>query len=88
MRFWQYVEKCGRGKAKMNTETVEQLKDMQANYMKCQAENKKLMGALIEISNMCIGDFVFDKRLDANVIGEIIYKATGLTNPQLNILDA
>ena len=53
-----------------------------------KAKNKKLMRAAIEISNMCIGDFVFDKRLDANAIGDIIYTATGLTNPQLNILDA
>ena len=44
----------------------------------------KLLEALSEISNMCIGEIAMGYKLDACLIGEIIYKATGLTNPQLD----
>jgi len=43
-----------------------------------------LEAALCEISNMCVGEIAMNYRLDAQCIGEIIYKATGLTNPELN----
>lgn len=56
-------------------------------YMeKCalEDENEKLKDALTEISNMCVGEIALGADLDAAEIGEMIYVATGLTNPQLN----
>jgi hypothetical protein len=53
-----------------------------------EAENKKLMLAMADISNMCIGDVAMGYGLCAQTIGETIYHCTGLTNPQLNDLDA
>ena len=47
-------------------------------------ENKKLLECLAGVSNACIGELAMGYRIDANAIGEDIYKATGLTNKQLN----
>jgi hypothetical protein len=47
-------------------------------------ETNELIIALSEISNMCVGEVAMGYKLDACLIGEIIYKATGLTNPQLD----
>ena len=44
----------------------------------------ELLEVLSEISHMCIGQLTMGYRLDANYIGEIIYEATGMTNPELN----
>ena len=44
----------------------------------------KLLEVLSEISNMCIGDMAMGYKLDPSTIGEMIYKATGMTNPELN----
>ena len=49
-------------------------------------DNLKLLSALCEISNMCIGDITMGYKLDANHIGELIYEATGKTNSELNAL--
>ncbi len=46
----------------------------------------ELLSALADISNMCIGDLAMGYKLDAQIVGETIYKATGLTNPELNEL--
>lgn len=43
-----------------------------------------LIGALTEISNMCIGNLTMNYSLDSQYIGELIYRSTGLTNPELN----
>lgn len=45
---------------------------------------KKLEAALTDISNMCIGELAMGYRLDAEAIGQLIYEATGKTNPELN----
>jgi hypothetical protein len=44
----------------------------------------ELEAALCEISNMCIGELTMSYRLDANCIGELIWEATGMANPELN----
>lgn len=44
-----------------------------------------LLCVLAEISNMCVGDLAMEGyKLDAQVIGELIYKATNMTNSELN----
>ena len=48
------------------------------------AQNKALKAALAEISNMCIGDLAMGYKLDSQHIGELIWNATGMTNPELN----
>lgn len=52
-----------------------------------RAENDKLLSALAAISNMCVGEMAMGYKLDAQCIGQLIYEATGLTNPQLNELE-
>ena len=49
-----------------------------------QATIAKQLDALKEISNMCISEMTMNISLDANAIGEVIYAATGLSNPKLN----
>ena len=49
-----------------------------------EAENLKLMAVLSDISNMCIGEIAMNYKLDAQSIGEDIYRATGKTNAELN----
>ena len=45
---------------------------------------EKLLGAMADISNMCIGEIAMGYKLDANAIGETIWGATGMTNQELN----
>tara|TARA_R110002049_G_scaffold262961_2_gene439014 strand:+ start:411 stop:734 length:324 start_codon:yes stop_codon:yes gene_type:complete len=47
-------------------------------------QNKALMVAITEISNMCIGEIAMDYKLDAACIGDLIYDAIGMTNSELN----
>ena len=47
-------------------------------------QSKELLEALSEISNMCIGEIAMNYKVDAQAVGELIYKATGLTNAELN----
>jgi hypothetical protein len=49
-----------------------------------EAHVERLRGTLTEISNMCIGEIAMGYRLDAESIGQLIYEATGKTNPELN----
>ena len=42
-----------------------------------------LLSCLLGISNECIGEIAMNYRLDAQMIGESIYAATGKTNPEL-----
>lgn len=53
---------------------------------KSAIDNDKLIKVLTEISNMCIGNISMNYSLDAQYIGDMIYEATGLTNPELNDL--
>jgi len=43
-----------------------------------------LLCVLSDISGMCVGEIAMGYRLDAQAIGEMIYKATGMTQPELN----
>ena len=45
--------------------------------------NDKLLDCLAEISSMCVGEVAMNHKLDAQCIGQMIYEATGLTQPQL-----
>lgn len=46
--------------------------------------NEAIVRTLTDISNMCIGEIAMGYSLDSQSIGEMIHKATGMTNPQLN----
>lgn len=48
------------------------------------SELHDLLSALTDISNMCVGEIAMSYALDAQHIGELIYSATGMTNPELN----
>ncbi len=43
----------------------------------------KLLKCLSEIQSMCVGELTMNYKLDAQSIGEMIYKATGKTEPLL-----
>tara|TARA_R110000851_G_scaffold115283_2_gene241098 strand:- start:49 stop:348 length:300 start_codon:yes stop_codon:yes gene_type:complete len=45
---------------------------------------KELELALCEISNMCIGNLTISYSIDPDYVGQLIYSATGMTNPELN----
>jgi len=49
-----------------------------------EEQNKVLLQALSDISNMCIGDIAMGYKLDSQEIGKLIYIATSLTNEELN----
>jgi hypothetical protein len=57
--------------------------DLTEEIISQQAEIKKLMSALSDISQMCIGQIAMNIPLDAECIGQVIYEATGLTSPEL-----
>ena len=44
----------------------------------------ELEAVLCEISNMCVGNLAMSYSLDAEHIGQSIYEATGMSNPELN----
>lgn len=44
----------------------------------------ELKSALCEISNMCIGNLTMSYSIDPDYVGNLIYQATGMTNPELN----
>lgn len=46
-------------------------------YKQQLAESQVLIA---DISNMCIGEITMNYKLDAQYIGELIYKVTGMTN--------
>lgn len=54
------------------------------SYDTLAQQNEALRAALTEISNMCIGEIAMSYKLDAACIGDLIYDATGMTNPELN----
>ena len=49
-------------------------------------ENASLREALTDISNMCVGEIAMGYKLDSQSIGQLIFEATGLTNPEMNAL--
>lgn len=46
-------------------------------------QNLKLLECLHSIQSQCIGEIAMNYRLDAQNIGQEIYQATGLTEPEL-----
>ena len=48
-----------------------------------EKERVSLLSCLLDISNECIGEIAMNYKLDAQMIGESIYAATGLSNPEL-----
>ena len=57
---------------------------MEEDNAELKARIVELEGALLEISNMCIGNLTMSYSLDADHIGQLIYEATGKINPELN----
>ena len=52
-----------------------------------EVEHRKvneLLCVLADISGMCVGELAMGYKLDAQAIGEMIYKATGMTQPELH----
>jgi hypothetical protein len=45
--------------------------------------NNKLYALLADISGMCIAELAMNYKLDAQCIGQMIYEATGMTEPEL-----
>ena len=57
--------------------------DYRIDNAELEKENKKMLSCLFEISNECIGEIAMSYKLDAQMIGESIYQATGKTNPEI-----
>jgi hypothetical protein len=49
-----------------------------------EQERLVLLSCLLGISDECIGQITMSHGLDAEGIGQSIYAATGMTNPQMN----
>lgn len=47
-------------------------------------KERDLKIALCAISDMCIGEITMNYKLDAEYIGQVIYQATGKSNPDLH----
>ncbi len=58
--------------------------EMDERIVELEAKNAKMLECLCDISDGCIGQITMPYRLDAESIGQSIYAATGMTNPQLN----
>ena len=43
-----------------------------------------LLCVLADISSMCVGEIAMNYKLEAQAIGEMIYEATGMTQPELS----
>ena len=52
-----------------------------------ESKNAKMLECLCDISDACIGQLTMSYSLDAQDIGQSIYEATGMTNPELNALN-
>ena len=48
-----------------------------------EVSRNKLLDCLAEISSMCVGEVAMSHSLDAQCIGQMIYEATGMTQPEL-----
>ena len=49
-----------------------------------ESKNAKMLECLCDISDACIGQLNMNYSLDSEGIGQSIYEATGMTNPELN----
>ena len=74
MDYWQWIEEAEK----------DALDEFTIHSHTLTNQVQVLKEALAEISNMCVGDIAMSYKLDAQYIGELIYNATGMTNPELN----
>lgn len=65
-----------------NHTEVRSLADI-TRIVELEKERVSLLSCLLDISNECIGEIAMNYKLDAQMIGESIYVATGLSNPEL-----
>lgn len=70
MDYWDWIEQASN-EALSEADTL-------------TARVAKLESVLCEISNMCIGNLTMSYSLNADHIGQSIYEATGMSNPELN----
>jgi hypothetical protein len=62
---------------------IRSLKDIR-RIVELESKNAKMLECLCDISDACIGKLTMSYSLDAEGIGQSIYEATGMTNPELN----
>lgn len=55
----------------------------EAKEQKDESNLSDLLCVLSDISSMCVGDLAMGHKLDAQQIGEMIHRATGMTQPEL-----
>ena len=67
----------------LNYRLNEQIQQLQAENEALKAERHNHLACLSDISDMCIGQIAMGFDLDSHHIGELIYKTTGLTSPEL-----
>ena len=74
----------------MNNERTDGLCTECGIFQKCRCDDEQarsglsdLLCVLADISGMCVGEIAMGYRLDAQSIGEMIYEATGMTQPEL-----
>lgn len=83
---YSVIEAAVKQIADKNEKTAEQsvILRQQKEIEQLQATNQQLVEALTRISNMCVGDQAMGYPLDSQSIGQLIFEATGMTNPELN----
>jgi hypothetical protein len=57
--------------------------EMFERIVELEAKNARMLECLCDISNACIGQITMSYSLDCQDIGQSIYEATGMTNPQM-----
>jgi hypothetical protein len=72
-----------RREDKAVTRAAEMIEKKDEQIEELEKERVALLSCLLGISNECIGEIAMNYKLDAQMIGESIYAATGKTNPEL-----
>ena len=78
---YEHAKQCAYG-ANMSISAA-LVVDMAKRIAELERERFALLSCLLGISNECIGEIAMNYKLDAQMIGESIYAATGLSNPEL-----
>ena len=65
------------------TSSVQSIADIK-RIVELESKNAKMLECLCDISGACIGEITMSYKLDPEDIGQSIYAATGMTNPQMN----
>tara|TARA_R110002153_G_scaffold130436_1_gene279317 strand:- start:558 stop:917 length:360 start_codon:yes stop_codon:yes gene_type:complete len=82
-RSWTYYDEQYNGWFVSDSKSLRSLKDIR-RIVELENKNAKMLECLCDISDACIGQLTMSYSLDAEGIGNSIYKATGMTNPELN----